>query len=426
MTVINKGYSEFKLDNGLIVALQEKPTQTISAKLRVNYGPFHEMKGEEGLAHYLEHCLVTGGSEKYDPLCADEIRGSFGHSNAFTSLGRTFFIGQMLNEDLDIWLDYISEHIFRPRFDKSRIEGERERVLREISDAKSNPAYLANKEFKNIFYGCHPKGRFNFGREEVIKNTNQKIIKEFHNRGYKPNNMDLIIVGGLPNNIEDAIRNYFGKILPGKNMRKKFPKLNPLNKKTILRRPAPERFNIDNPQESSAQIVLHYLGPISGQEDECAVRAMNQILGGDTNSLLFKNMGLKKGLAYSLDTSYNGDYNCGELGITAFVPVNRIDEAVDAIFEEMDNMKTQKQDVKDIDRIKKMSKYNLIKSFESNEGHISIIELKLDEELTPESYIDGFDKVTSEKIMEVANKYLPDRENGKYVLYIRDPLKQNE
>jgi hypothetical protein len=26
--------------------------------------------------------------------------------------------------------------------------------------------------------------------------------------------------------------------------------------------------------------------------------------------------------------------------------------------------------------------------------------------------------------MEVANKYLPDRENGKYVLYVRDPLQK--
>ena len=49
---------------------------------------------------------------------------------------------------------------------------------------------------------------------------------------------------------------------------------------------------------------------------------------------------------------------------------------------------------------------------------------KLDNGLTPESFIEGYDKVTSERVMEVANKYLPDRENGNYVLYIRDPLKR--
>ena len=118
MTIINGGYREFKLDNGLVVALQKTPTQTVAAKLRVNYGSSHEREGEEGLAHYLEHCLVTGGSSKYNPISADEIRGTFGYSNAFTNIGRTFFVGQMLTEDLETWMDYISDHVLRPGFDK--------------------------------------------------------------------------------------------------------------------------------------------------------------------------------------------------------------------------------------------------------------------------------------------------------------------
>ena len=32
--------------------------------------------------------------------------------------------------------------------------------------------------------------------------------------------------------------------------------------------------------------------------------------------------------------------------------------------------------------------------------------------------------MTPEDIMEVANRYLPDREDGKYILYIGDPLKE--
>ena len=160
MAIINGGYKEYKLDNGLVVALQNTPTQTVASKLRVNYGSSHERQGEEGLAHYLEHCLVTGGSAKYDPVQADEIKGSFGFSNAFTNIGRTFFVGQMLSEDLKSWMDYTSDHVLRPRFDKDRIDGERERVLREISDAKSNPTYPANQEFNNVFYRGHPKGRF--------------------------------------------------------------------------------------------------------------------------------------------------------------------------------------------------------------------------------------------------------------------------
>ncbi|MBI2507803.1 insulinase family protein [Candidatus Woesearchaeota archaeon] len=117
-------YREYKLDNGLVVALQDTPTKTIAAKLRVNYGSSHENIGEEGMAHLLEHCLVTGGSEKYDPTTADDIRGFFPYYNAFTNIGRTFFEGQMLSEDIELWLDYVSDHAFRPRLDLERLRGE--------------------------------------------------------------------------------------------------------------------------------------------------------------------------------------------------------------------------------------------------------------------------------------------------------------
>ena len=69
-----------------------------------------------------------------------------------------------------------------------------------------------------------------------------------------------------------------------------------------------------------------------------------------------------------------------------------------------------------------MAKYGLAKQFESNEGHVSAIEGKLDSGLTPELITKGYNEVTPKRIMEVANKYLPDREDGKYLLYIRNPL----
>ena len=261
MGIINGNYRNYELNNGLVVALQNTPTQTVAGKLRVNFGSSHESEGEEGLAHFLEHCLVTGGSQKYDPLTADDIRGSFGDFNAFTTLGRTFFVGQMLTEDLETWLDYTSDHTLKPRFDEERVNGERERVLREISDTKSNLTYLANQEFDAVFYRGHPKGRFNLGKEEVIKNANLKKISSFHSRGYHPNNMDLIIVGGLPKNIEEVVEKYFGNMPRGENTRKNFPEIKPLQGKTIIHRSATERYNADNPEESSAQILLASICP---------------------------------------------------------------------------------------------------------------------------------------------------------------------
>jgi len=38
--------NEYKLDNGLVVALQNTPTKTVAVKLRVNYGSSYEKNGK--------------------------------------------------------------------------------------------------------------------------------------------------------------------------------------------------------------------------------------------------------------------------------------------------------------------------------------------------------------------------------------------
>ena len=91
MTTINGNYREFKLDNGLLVALQDTPTQTVSGRLRVWHGSLNEQPGEEGIAHFLEHTLLSGGSSKYTPEQSNKIMGTFGFFNAYTGLQKTFF-----------------------------------------------------------------------------------------------------------------------------------------------------------------------------------------------------------------------------------------------------------------------------------------------------------------------------------------------
>jgi len=426
MTIINGNYKENKLDNGLVVALQNTPTQTIASKFRINFGSYHEEKGEEGMAHFLEHCLCTSGSEKYTPIQADKIRRSFGFFNATTTIGRTFLVGQMLTEEFENWLDYLSSQIFHPRFDVERVEGERKRVLREIADNKSSFIYEIDKAIDKVFYRGHPKQISTLGNEEVIKNVTISKLKEFYSCGFHPNNIEFIAAGGLPENSEELVKKYFGIAPKGNETRVKFPELKPLEEKAIFHRYAPERCNSENPQESSGQLFLMTACPGDGHPDEYAIRAMSLLLGGDTNSFLYQNIGLKKGLAYNVSSSYNGFYNCGELKINADIPAIKIDESVDAIFEEIERIKNKKVSEFEVERIKKIAKYNIAKSFETNEGHISAIELKLDEGFTPETHLRKYDEVTPEKIQYVANKYLPDKENGKYILYIGDPLKQKE
>ncbi|MBX4196148.1 insulinase family protein [Candidatus Pacearchaeota archaeon] len=422
--MITEEYREFKLENGLVVALRNTPTQTIMGKLRVNFGFVHQKPGEEGLSHLLEHCLVTGGSSKYDVREADSMRRKLAKMGASTNVGRTTFFGGTLCEDFENWLAYVSDHTLNPRFDQERLNGERGRVLREISDSKSDPSYAIKSAFIPVFYRGHPKGILGIGKEEVVENSDSHQLSELHDRGFHPNNMDLIIAGGLPNNIENLVRKYFGEALPGENTRVDFPELAPLEKRTILTFPAPELYNVDRPEESSAGLSLSCVVPSETHPDAFAVTMMSHILGGSSNSLLFNSLSLEKGLAYQVSTQCTRDYNGGEFHVHASLPARRLDEAVGAIFDEMEKMKHEKIDDDNLMLVRKRAQYGIARTFESNEGHIELIDDKLDYGLTAEIAMERYNKVTAERILEVANKYLPDRENGNYILTIKDPLKK--
>jgi|GEM_PF-1474320 len=426
MATINGNYREFKLDNGLLVALQETPTQTVSGRLRVWHGALNEKQGEEGIAHFLEHTLMTGGSQEYDPERADEIRGTFGSFNAFTGLGRTFFPVDMLAEDSQLFLEYVSDAAFNPRFEASKVGEERQRVLRETADAKSNPGFKDSKAYGESFFGKNsPHTYFILGNEAVVDSASVDTLKGFHERGYHPNNMDLILVGALPKNIEDLVQQNFGQFQSGNGEKVDFPRNPPLYGATVLHTSAPELYNHENPEQSSAQLSISLVAPTGTDEDNYAVSMLVNILGGDANSRLFQSVSQRKGLAYGVGAQYDDSNNKGAIYIGGNVHSTRADEAVDAIFEEMTKLRTDLVPQESLERLKRNSRYKIAKTFETNAGHVNAIELRMDKGLTPEYHLERLEAVTPEKIREVAVKYLPqNRTDGKYVLSLRDPLKK--
>lgn len=419
----NPRYTQFKLDNGLVVALQNIPGYMIYAKLNVNYSVFHEKNSEQGMSHFLEHCLVTGGSKNYTPQQANNLRDT-GFMNAFTSLGKIQFVADMLTEDFETWLDLTSDHIFNPRFDVQRVEGERKRVQREIADSKSGILYGYQKVFNKLFYGNHPKGKEILGSSQVISNASVNLIKNFHASGFHPNNMDLILVGNLPENTLEIVEKYFGNFTSGKDTRFTFPKLKPLQIREVIRAPLPHCINVENPDESCANISLDFRGPIKQEAEADSVWALNQILGGDVSSRLYQILGLDKGLSYSFGATYDGSYNVGQIAVNAKVPAKRIGSAVDAIFNEIHKLKTELVDEENIQRVKRKARYGLLKTLCSNEGFSHVLENYLEYGLTIDDLIKRYEAITPESVLAVANKYYPDMKTGKYILCVGDPLKK--
>jgi len=419
MVILNGNFEQYKLPNGLVVALQKTPSQNISSKIRVNQGYYHEKEGERGLAHFLEHCVCTSGSKKYDSKATDEITDGLGYFNARTSVGRTSFKAKFLFEDLNQWLDLSSDFLMNPSFDEIRVEGERNRVLGEIRDSKSSPYFPISMELCSRLFRGHPKGIFGKGDEEVIKSVNIERLRAFHKEGYSPSNMDLIIVGNLPENIKELVDQYFGEYKRGANMRvDHFPELSPLEKQTIIQKYDYGLHNKEDPKSSSASIGLYLTVAPETHPDSFALEGISHIL----NLRFYESLGLEEG-SYKCGASYDGDYNAGLFMINANVLVVRLEQTLDIIFEEIRRLQETEISGKKARIAKKVAKFQLAELFDSKKGNMRAIEEQLDNNRTAEGLMQGYDNLTPDSIRKTAIKYLPeDRETGRYVLIIGNPL----
>jgi len=422
---MNGNYKEFKLDNGLFVALQKTPTQTIFARLRVNSGALNEEPGQEGLAHLLEHVLVNGGSRKFDIDQVTGIRSSLGCTNASTSRDETNVIVDILPQDIDMSLEFMADSTFYPRLDERILNIERQRVLREISDYKSAPYFRDMKTANEAVYGTDSPHIYPVsGKEEVIAIATQEDLRKLHEKGFCSDNSDLILVGALPKNVEELVRKHFSELPRGEKQKFKFPRVRPLKDKTIIHTLAPDLYNHDSPEQSNAFMALAFLGPTGTDKDSYAMRVLATILAGNHKSRIPLCIA-DAGLSYHVDCSYQASNNDGLITFRGNIHSKRTDEALDLMFAQFAKIKKELVYPGELDLLKKQLLYNFAKKFETNSGHAGAIEIKIDHGLTADKFIQNMSSVTPEQIREAANKYLPsDRENGKYVLLIRDPLKR--
>ncbi len=413
-------YREYTLDNGLRVALQHFPSKNIRGKLRINFGAYHENPGEEGLAHFVEHGVSFGGSRKFSPReVADRIEdfGSFDHT---TSLGRTTYDYFFPGEDLNEWLDFVSDIVFFPRFDEGIIESERRAIVREITDHKSNPNFSRSRLTSETFYRDHPKKRWPGGEVDVIADSGLADLRRLHSRGYNADSSDLILVGNLPGDIGELVEKSFRNIPEGADNRVDFPELPTLDKREILHFATNERVNLDNPEESSAEISLYFVCPPTESEDSYPFCLLDRIIGRDSRSRLFRRLRVREGLAYSIYSFGDTDYNAGLFGIMAKVPVKSINLSMSIINDEFDRLKKEGVTDQELEKARRKFLFNITTYFDSIEGMLELAEHRLDYGVTVDEAIERYHAVTVDDIGDAARKYLTEN----YVLVIGDPLKK--
>ena len=142
------------LASGLRIVTEEIPAVRSAAfGIWVNVGSRDESLKVAGASHFLEHLLFKGTKRRSALEISSSIESVGGEMNAFTSKEYTCFYARVIDKDLPLAIDVISDLITSSLGKTSDVEAERKVVLEEISMRDDDPADLVHELFAETFYG---------------------------------------------------------------------------------------------------------------------------------------------------------------------------------------------------------------------------------------------------------------------------------
>jgi zinc protease len=194
------------LPNGFQYVLMKNttPKDRVSIYLNIFAGSAHETDEERGLAHFLEHMLFNG-TEHFSPgelvTYFQSIGMDFGADvNASTSFFHTVYDLSLpkgdqphIEDALRVLKDYAQGALLL----EEEIDRERGIILAEKQERDSVSYRTFKKTFEFELPGSILPQRMPIGKEPVIEAADQKRLRQFYDRWYRPDNMVLIMVGDM-------------------------------------------------------------------------------------------------------------------------------------------------------------------------------------------------------------------------------------
>ena len=157
------------LPNGLRVATRLMPgLHSASVGIWVNAGGRDERAEQNGIAHFLEHMAFKGTATRTALQIAEAIEDVGGYINAYTSRDATAYYVRVLEGDVDLAFDVMSDIVLNPIFDEREIEVERGVILQEIGQSMDTPDDIIFDWLHEVSYPDQPFGRTILGPEDRV------------------------------------------------------------------------------------------------------------------------------------------------------------------------------------------------------------------------------------------------------------------
>jgi zinc protease len=296
----------FTLDNGLqVVVIQDHRTPVVTQMIWYKVGSADETPGKSGLAHFLEHLMFKGTAKHPAGEFSQTVLRVGGNENAFTSYDYTGFFQRVPRDQLPKMMEFEADRMTGLILKDENVLPERDVVLEEYNmRVGNNPDARLNDQIMAALYLNHPYGRPVIGWHHEIEKLTREEALAFYRRFYAPNNAILVIAGDVePAEIRPMVEQTFGKVaaqpsIPARRVRPQEPEPT-----------APRTVTLSDPQVEQPIVKRYYLVPsatTAAPGESAALDVLAQLMGGGSNSYLYRALVVDRPLADGASAAYQG------------------------------------------------------------------------------------------------------------------------
>ncbi|MFD1504177.1 insulinase family protein [Georgenia yuyongxinii] len=413
------------LPGGIRVLTEAMPGQRSTAVgAWVAVGSRDETNGHHGSTHFLEHLLFKGTPTRTALDIAEAFDAVGGEANAATGKEHTCYYARVLDADLPMAVDVITDMVTSSVIDASELETERGVILEELAMNDDDPVDVAHERFTTAVLGAHPLGRPIGGTPETIRAVPREAVVEHYRRTYVPRELVVTAAGSVDHDAlceqvlravqeggwaldADAVpaeRRVGAAVAGARGVPPGSGAVIVPGPETALLPQQGSAVTVQRPTEQ-ANVLLGGPGIAAGDERRYVLSVLTTVLGGGMSSRLFQEIREKRGLAYSTYAFASSYAEAGTFGLYAGCAPGNVTQVVELLTTEWDRLVRDGISEDELRRGVGQLRGNMVLGLEDNGSRMSRLgraEIVHGELTSLDEMIDRISKVTAPQVRELA------------------------
>jgi zinc protease len=396
-----------QLANGMVILLMEDhELPIIDVTLNIRGGEEQVPAEKTGLASIYGQSWRTGGTEKQTGDQLDEfLESRAAHVETQADDDSSSVSMDVLKNDFDTVFPIFLDVLRNPAFRQEKIDLAKTQANTAISRRNDDPQSIATREAAKLVYGASsPYARTS--EYATINAITRDDLVAFHKRFTYPNNMILGVAGDFDSaSMEKKLRAAFESWPKGPDAPKSTPSVTPAK---------PGVYAISKSDVTQSNVYLVHPGIRRDNPDIYAVAVLNEVLGAAFSGRLFNEVRTARGLAYHVGGGVGWDWDHpGMFNVNLSTKSGSTVEAIGATRTVLTEMQSKPATAEELAQAKD-ALLNAFVFTRASKSQMLSQRIGLEFYGYPadwyDRYVPAVQKVTTEDVTRVANKYLqPDQ-----------------